>query len=543
VVWVLLGLASAAVMLPRLVSPSFGLLDDGLIPVVSAMPMPEASWTFDRGYGRLRPLFWLWLAAEYRAWGASPRAFFLALCAALAITAVLVSESVALAARDRLTGLLAGLGFLLAPPAVENYYTVSKSEPWVVLALVLSVYLLLRALDVAERDPRTSRRHLAASALVLLAAYFWKETAQAMLIASGLWFAGAWVRDRRVSRPLTRIALAYLLVNIGCAALYWAAFALSGTASIGAGTYSAHYQLTADTMVKGALRQLGFLVRDFPLLLVAGAVWAVRDAAGIGARSHDARSLAWASAAWMGAWIAILLPWRATFEYHLLPLAAGAAALTAVALRPLFRATDGRALRRRWLMLAAAAALTLAVLVNNATNGQIQIAVDGSNADMMEFVAAVAPRGATVLVNLTPGSEYVSELRDHLAEFRGRPDLRVKALRGAGPAAVALILHPLMRQQPTPAVRLGFGEGDTQTRTAELARWRSHEPVLVYRRTRDVPMFDVALQDVVCPLLLVAGVRDGVACGAARPFVDRRTLQYGWEVYRIGPPDPSANYS
>jgi hypothetical protein len=534
--WALMGLAATALMLPRLAAPSFGLLDDGLIPAVSSHAQPEASWQFDKVTGRFRPLFWLWLVAQYRLWGPSPLAFFLTLAAALAATAVLITEGVALASRDRLAGFLAGLAYVLAPPTIENYYTVSKSEPWLVLVLTLSVYLLLQALDVADRDVAKSRRRLGGAAACLLAGYFWKETALALVIASGLWLAGTWYRDRRLTARQSRIVLGYFLASLACAAIYGAAYAFSGTSSIGSGTYSVHYMLALDTMVKGALRHLAFAVRDFPLLLIAGAVWAAREASGRREHSARARRLALGSLAWVAAWTVILLPWRATFEYYLLPLSAGAAALTGLALAALLRTETPPLGWFSRTALAAGAALTVVVLLNSSTNARLQLAVDASNAEVLEFVAAEAPKSASVLVNLPERSEYLIELGEHFARLRGRPDLDIRALRGAGAAARALILHPIMRQQPAPTVRLGFAEADGPSRMAELERWAPQRPALVYRRIREVPVINVAIETVVCPLLLAADVLDGVSCAAPRPAIDRRTFQYGWEVYAVVAP-------
>ena len=67
--WLVIGAAAAIVMLPRLSSPSFGLLDDGLIPLMSSQPLPETAWRFDQHLGRFRPLYWLALVAQYRLWG------------------------------------------------------------------------------------------------------------------------------------------------------------------------------------------------------------------------------------------------------------------------------------------------------------------------------------------------------------------------------------------------------------------------------------------------------------------------------------------
>ena len=49
------------------------------------------------------------------------------------------------------------------------------------------------------------------------------------------------------------------------------------------------------------------------------------------------------------------------------------------------------------------------------------------------------------------------------------------------------------RHEPTPFVRLGFGERGTAERAAEIGRRYALRPTLVYRRIREVNMLDVAL--------------------------------------------------
>jgi hypothetical protein len=61
---------------------------------------------------------------------------------------------------------------------------------------------------------------------------------------------------------------------------------------------------------------------------------------------------------------------------------------------------------------------------------------------------------------------------------------------------------------------------------------------LVYRQVREIPLLYVALEEIVCPLLLAADVRDGLSCGVARPVIDRRTFQYGWEIYAVDAMEP-----
>ncbi|KPL82006.1 hypothetical protein SE15_12790 [Thermanaerothrix daxensis] len=73
---VLLGL-SLLILLPRLLSPSFGLLDDGRTLTV-AHQITQGQWRvdFDLDAGRFRPVYWTYYALLYRLADAHPLGWF-----------------------------------------------------------------------------------------------------------------------------------------------------------------------------------------------------------------------------------------------------------------------------------------------------------------------------------------------------------------------------------------------------------------------------------------------------------------------------------
>jgi hypothetical protein len=132
----LVALAATIVMLPRLVSPQFGLLDDGALPIGSAAVLrqitgqePGAVFRLESGLGIFCSVYWLWYGGQYLLRGANPLAFFLSLYLGLVATSLLVAGTIVTATKDPRAGLLGGLAFLLSPPVVENYNTASKWTP------------------------------------------------------------------------------------------------------------------------------------------------------------------------------------------------------------------------------------------------------------------------------------------------------------------------------------------------------------------------------------------------------------------------------
>ena len=543
----LVALAATIVMLPRLSSPHFGLLDDGVLPIGSAAVLrqitgqePGALFLFERHLGLVRPVYWLWTGGQYLLWGANPLGFFLMLYLNLVATSLLVLGAVTAATKDPRAGLLAGLAFVLSPPVVENYYTASKAEPVLVLCLALSVFFLYRAIDVADRDTRRSRRRLAAAAVFLLLGYLSKPTAHAMILVSGLWTISAWWRQGRSgNRQRFGVVRWYFIANLACAGTYWGAVALSGTAGIAAGGYSSGYALAPGTVLQGLLRHAAFYIRDFPLFLILGGVWA---ATVIGARGGAPASVRWLvvdCVSWIVGWTAIMLPWQSTLEYRLLPVSIGVSMATGILLSTFAGQEYAAARRTGWVAkgaLIAGLGLTLVVLINNVTNARIQLTVDAANRALIDHLASHAPPNGTVLVNLPEPSEYVWEVGQHLAAFRGRSDVTADYFNGGGHIAPGtLVATPLMRHQPFPTVRLDFYESGVPEWSAKLSARLGDRATLVYREVARVPLLYVAIEEPVCPVLLAADIQDGAYCGTGRPLIDRRVFEYGWEVYAVGP--------
>ncbi len=543
----LVALAATIVMLPRLALPHFGLLDDGALPIASAAVVRQmtgqelgAVFQIESRLGLFRPVYWFSYGGQYLLWGANPLTFFLSLYLGLVATSLLVAGAIVTATKDPRAGLLGGLAFVLSPPVVENYYTASKAEPILVLCLALSVFFLYRALDVADRDTPQSRRRLAAAAVFLLLGYLSKETAHAMILVSGLWTVSAWWR-RRQSGDSRRFGVVrwYFIANLACAGIYWGAVALSGTAGIAAGGYSSGYALAPGTMIQSLLRHVAFYIRDFPLFLILGGVWV---ATAMRARDGEPSPVRWLvvdCASWIVGWTAVMLPWHSTLEYRLLPVSIGVSMATGILLSA-FARQEYRATRRMgWVAkgtLIAGLGLTLVVVINDVTNARIQLTIDASNMALIDHLASHTPPNGTVLVNLPEPSEYVWEVGQHLAAFRGRSDVKVHYFNGSGDVAPGtLVATPLMRHQPFPTVRLGFYENGVPEWSTKLSARLGDRTTLVYRKVERVPLLYVALEEPVCPILLAADVQDGVYCGTGRPVFDRRVFQYGWDVYVVGP--------
>lgn len=190
-------LLSLLILMPRLLQPDFGLLDDGrTLSVASQITRGEGQVDFDRDAGRFRPVYWAYNALLYRLAGANPRGWFLGNLVLLGAAVWLLYRWVSLRSSQPLVGLGAGVLFLFSGPVVESFYTLSKSEP-------LQVALILGALNLLDTVPAHGLRRwgwrAAATALLLFLAAGVKETTLVM-IPIGLGRAGlAWGLHRTAS--------------------------------------------------------------------------------------------------------------------------------------------------------------------------------------------------------------------------------------------------------------------------------------------------------------------------------------------------------
>jgi hypothetical protein len=171
--------AATALMIPRLASPGFGLLDDGVTILVGqdllqSYPDDHAEnlFTLESDRGRFRPLHWVYYALQYFAFGARPGPFFVTQWLCLTVTALLISGIAATLTGDHLAGALGGVAYVLSGPVIESYYTLSKPEPPLALWLAVSVFLLVTSVRALGSGNKRIMCLFAASLHPLAFAYF-----------------------------------------------------------------------------------------------------------------------------------------------------------------------------------------------------------------------------------------------------------------------------------------------------------------------------------------------------------------------------------
>jgi hypothetical protein len=540
------GVIATVVMIPRMIAPNFGLLDDGVTIHLSSYILQEFKagnmgviFRLESDRGRFKPLNFLYYAVPYAIGGPSPFAFFVAQWLSLMVTAIIICRVVEVMTRDRLGGVFSGILYVLSPPVIESYYTLSKSEPPMVLWLVLSLLFLFKSANTLTFNRKRSHALFGVSVFFLFIAYFTKETSHAMLLVSTLWTVHVWWYNRSThDYYLWEIRYKYLISNVIIVSIYWIIRVLTNTIGVSAGEDSGQYQFNIDTLYASLLGYIGWYLRDFPhilpiLLFQAYLTWVKREI-----------KLSWRNIViydfifWVAGWTLVMLPWHSNLEYYLLPATLGISIIAGILLSEVFKQ-----LRNRSRMVRAFAYITLSsifltssiCLANGFTNSRIQITVDSVNADLIDYLAEILPDHGVLLVNLPEPNEYVYEIGVHLTVLKQRQDIHVRYFHNVNLSTDTggVVVMPVMKNQPYLAVRLAAYEEGVKLWRSDLVAKLGHDARLVYQRVEKVPLFMIAVEKTVCPIPLRAHVQDRLYCWVQRPAIETRVFEYGWEVYQI----------
>jgi len=266
-------------------------------------------------------------------------------------------------------------------------------------------------------------------------------------------------------------------------------------------------------------------------LIVAGIlVWVVQRKIAHGQILFD-------SMVWIGAWIALFLPWYFMAEYYMMPFAIGAAVFGGIMADEVFQFAQNEKRGWRW---AAIVALGLSALLffpsqfNNLSNGRIQLAVDSANADLLSFVRSVEPNSA-VLLNIQTPNEYYYKLMDYINKYWGRSDVEISSFdfQDTSSPGAYYILAPYVMNQPLLAVRQGVVERTQSQWNDSLQPYFQEHPgwQKVQQFERRFSLLNIDLPRLFCPF-----IKTRAFCATPAPLVDTRLFTYGWTIYKLENP-------
>jgi hypothetical protein len=216
-------LVSLLVVSPTLFDQHWALLDDAAI----LKTLGEGYVIPDEGNGRYRPLYWLYYALQYKFFDTQVNYYYLIQAIMLVLSNCLIYLIVNLLTRSKGFSWFAVITFLTSSSLAENYYTISKQEPRLVVLLLSSLYFYLRAEATFHKDKEyevTSKKirwiyslgWLAVSTISLIFAYLTKETTVIVLIASIAWLLFDWyvVKIMKIGGKSSLSSIGFLIVNI-----------------------------------------------------------------------------------------------------------------------------------------------------------------------------------------------------------------------------------------------------------------------------------------------------------------------------------------
>ena len=522
-------------MLPRLLSPQFGLFDDarGLITLDKLINHGIWDMSVDIMEGRYRPMYWLWFGLFYKLAGAKPFWYFFgnmcALCLAVAGLIFLVFNET----RSQRAAFFAGLFLALAGPVIESYYTLSKGETLQAAMLVLS----LDAISFYKIETKMIRKFtlVTLTVLFLIMAHTSKETSIIVLPIAFVWYFLARLFFKGTADIQGRVTRgAYLLAAFLSVLIYYALRVYFVTWQMNTGTYTSRYGLEVEQLVASSVRWAGWLIRDYAYFvpLVVGGVFVrmVRKKISYGHTLID-------TFCWMAAWVAFFLPWYFMAEYYMMPFAIGASVFGAVLVEDVIRFTESEKSGWRWAGLATlilSAMIFIAGVFSNISNGRVQLSVDSANADMITFLRDAEP-DSTVLLNIQIPNEYYYKLRVFINSYWDRDDIKIETFdfQETRSPGIYYILVPYVVNQPLLGVRQGIVEQTQNQWNDSLLKYLNENPgwKMVNRFESQSSLTNVDLPRLFCPF-----IKTRAFCATPVPLVDTRPFTYGWKIYKLENP-------
>ena len=327
------------VMLPRILSAHFGLLDDGVLVLNSIQSFRDATFIL-RGFsgaGRFIPTTLLFRAIAFYFSGSDPQRWYIWQTVILILICLELALIVRRYAPGRPAMFISVLFFLGSPALIENFYTLSKAE--VYLLLCMSSAILISTWYTSLQNRIVKMLVVIASFTFLLLSFGTKETALVSPFVFLVWLLISWGQSRKNSeyRTFLHSDLILLAGSFVSGTIYLAVrhyvLELNNPAAY---AYVGEYQLFNIPKILFNLMSLsGWLVRDYPYLLpVFLAAMFLRP---LRQTKLLFAILRWT--VWMIAWVAILLPWG-YLGYYFLPFQFGAAVLSGIILDRIQRAFD-----------------------------------------------------------------------------------------------------------------------------------------------------------------------------------------------------------
>jgi len=527
-------LVAVLIMIPRLVSPQFGLMDDGLIYVeVQKILGGDLSMTYDLQAGRFRPLYWAYFTLVYRLAGPNPVWFFVSHLIMLLILLIEIRFLMKYLHAKEWQILLTSLVFLFSIPIIENFYTLSKGDP-LSLVFMLASLLCLEKFKNASHKP--ARYLYAALALISSLSAIWaKETAYIMVPISAVWAGFVLIQRKKYAQQIRQAYLIFFGTMAGAMAAFFLIRAALGAPPVTGGTFTERYIFTWESIISRIPRWVTLFANYYHYLAPFSTLGIIvlinkKDV-------HPNQKLqffVWLI--WCLAWIGVLLPWEYARAYYLLAFSLGTSILVGLLAPYIWNLIKRANKPMRWVMTLLSGisiVLFLASLTHYRTHAHTQLLFDRMNHQMLQITKDITPKDGAVFSSFETRKEYVEGIEYFLVDFYGLSEITythisVETLERLHWYSGGVVVMPYVNNMPRLIVRAGVDEEFVMLWN-EIVLWNQGDRLTQVTQIRDdFQIFNLNLPVIFCPLIGSRGY-----CENPDPFFDTRVFSYGWDIYTI----------
>jgi len=525
-------LLAMLIMVPRLVSPQFGLLDDAsTLQQAHHFLSGDFSMSHDMQAGRFRPVYWAFYTLLYLIAGYHPFWYFLGNLALLFVLLIEIRHLLRRSGAAEWQILLTSCVFILSMPIIQNFYTLSKGEP---LQLVLIMGALIFATSPSAKGTSLWGKELI-TALLLLLAILVKETAIAILPLAIVWALFPTLTKNKDLKTQNRNYWGLVGAAFVAILSYFLLRQSFHNTALLSGTYTNRYLVDLGETINKLLRwmtQYAFYF-NYTVPLIILWVWFVLKKVPVNSeRKFDL--FRWGT--WWIAWFVIFIPWTYAEIYYLLAFALGGAMLIGLT-APIFLSalktfkSSGRLFTLTLGILTGC--LFLLALPNYRTEARTQLAFDRVNNDMLAYIINSAPENSTVLMNRQTTNEYSEKMDIYLKEHFQRADINFGIVNPTQMETIAhqsgvIVLMPYIEHQPILTVRAGIEE-------AYQGFWNVAYLETTDGKRQELAVFEDSFQlsNINLPVILCKFGLDAGFCQNPDPIFDFRTFTYRWEISQI----------
>lgn len=522
------------IMIPRLVSAEFGLLDDGFILNEARGNLAGTpSIRLFMEAGRFRPFYWLYFTLIYILVGPNPFWFFfghlILLLLLLAEIRSLMKHLGAQSGQILLTSLL----FLFTVPIIENYYTLSKGEV-LQLVFILAGLICLQKL-IESSCARKTWTYSILAFISMLSAIWAKGTTYIMVPLAALWSAYVLYQRKRIPYKERRAYLIFFGVVLVVTAVSLLILSLLGTTLASGDSYASQYVLSLQAIVSRAPRWMTLYAFYFPYLLPLVVMVLVV----LFNKSHhhsSARHNLVFIGGWILAWSTGFLPWDYAEAFYLLPFSVGISVLVGLLLPDIRSVINQGDKFHRWLMASMVIMFTvffLASLTHYRTHALTQLAFDRMNSQMLKKTKEILPEDGDLIMGVNTCNEYVQNSEHFLIDQDGMTNITfdfvsLEVLLGIHSRSDAIVVLPYIKNQPSLLLRAGVEEEFTMAWVEEIEQSLAGRLGSAAHFRDGFQINNINLPVLACPILGRRGF-----CVNPDPFFDTRMFSYGWDIYQI----------